>query len=146
MNKKNKKEKRKNIYAKALVRKRNKFYLTFSHGILFINNTLAFSQWKLWQLNLKENCRSFWKRKAKQFQCKPRHMNLWNLPPKIYPSCGCLLLFSWLQISIILDCAGCRLVFTCRQSVIFFSILLVVSYIFRLCRKSINLIQTFLHA
>ena len=73
MNKKNKKEKRKNIYAKAPVRKRNKFYLTFSHGILFINNTLAFSQWKLWQLNLKENCIRFWKRKAKQFQCKPRH-------------------------------------------------------------------------
>ena len=57
----------------------------------------------------------------------------------------------WLFASIflttnILDCAGCRLVFTCRQSVIFLSILLVVSYIFRLCRKSINLIQTFLHA
>ena len=34
MNKKNKKEKRKNIYAKAPVRKGNKFYLTFSHGIL----------------------------------------------------------------------------------------------------------------
>ena len=77
------------------------------------------------------------KEKGKAISVQTETYELVKSAFKTYP-------FSWLQISIILDCAGCRLVFTCRQSVIFFSILLVVSYIFRLCRKSINLIQTFL--